>query len=70
MPNLQHVWETTLVNLEGEIPARLLSTWVRPLEPLRLENEALVLRCPNRFARDWVRARTLTITGDGRIHSH
>lgn len=50
------IWAKCLVNLEGELSAQELSTWIRPLQVER-EADRLVLLAPNPFVRDYVQER-------------
>jgi chromosomal replication initiator protein len=49
-------WETVRSALENRVGASAYDAWFRTLDG-RFENETLVLRCPDRFTRDWLRSR-------------
>jgi chromosomal replication initiator protein len=49
-------WETVRSALGKRVGASAYDAWFRTLDG-RFENETLVLRCPDRFTRDWLRSR-------------
>ncbi|HTO06933.1 MAG TPA: chromosomal replication initiator protein DnaA [Myxococcota bacterium] len=49
-------WETVRSALGERLDASAYDAWFRTLDG-RFENETLVLRCPDRFTRDWLRSR-------------
>lgn len=54
----QSVWSQCLMVLEDELPAQQFNTWLRRL-PADEQEDALILKAPNRFVADWVRDRYL-----------
>ncbi|MGF1614051.1 MAG: chromosomal replication initiator protein DnaA [Gammaproteobacteria bacterium] len=53
------LWQRCLDQLEGELSAQQLNTWVRPLHAIE-EGDALRLLAPNHFVRDWVNEHLLS----------
>jgi chromosomal replication initiator protein len=49
-------WETVRSALGRRVGASAYDAWFRTLDG-RFEDETLVLRCPDRFTRDWLRSR-------------
>ena len=49
-------WEAVRTVLRRRVGEAAFEAWFRALDG-RLEGETLVLRCPDRFSRDWLRAR-------------
>jgi chromosomal replication initiator protein len=49
-------WEAVRTVLRRRVGEAAFEAWFRPLDG-RLEGETLVLRCPDRFSRDWLRGR-------------
>ncbi len=49
-------WETVRTAVGQRVGEAAFEAWIRTLDG-RLEGETLVLRCPDRFTRDWVRSR-------------
>ncbi len=52
------LWQRCLRQLEGELSAQQLNTWVRPLHAIE-EDDGLRLLAPNHFVRDWVNEHLL-----------
>ena len=48
------IWTRCLSQLESELNAQQLNTWIRPLQIEESERD-LKLLAPNRFVRDWVK---------------
>ena len=48
------LWKDALNQLEQNLQPQSFSTWIRPIRPLRLEDQTLVLEVPNRFFADWL----------------
>ncbi len=59
MSQVEEIWRQTLSNLKSRVAAHLVDLWVRPLLPVRLDDERLVVSAPNQFTRDWVREHFL-----------
>jgi chromosomal replication initiator protein len=49
-------WEAVRTELRRRVGEAAFEAWFRALDG-RLEGETLVLRCPDRFSRDWLRGR-------------
>lgn len=49
-------WEAVRTELRRRVGESAFDAWFRALDG-RLEGETLVLRCPDRFSRDWLRGR-------------
>ncbi|MBM4335855.1 MAG: chromosomal replication initiator protein DnaA [Deltaproteobacteria bacterium] len=49
-------WEAVRADLRRRVGEAVFEAWFRALDG-RLEGETLVLRCPDRFSRDWLRSR-------------
>jgi chromosomal replication initiator protein len=49
-------WESVREAVRGRVGSSAFDAWFRELEG-RLEGEALVLHCPDRFSREWIRGR-------------
>ena len=50
------VWEAVRTVLRGRVGEAVFEAWFRALDG-RLEGDTLVLSCPDRFSRDWLRGR-------------
>lgn len=53
---IEHYWSQCLETYSKEIPEKLFSLWIKPLQPISLdaENNILKISAPNRFKLDWV----------------
>lgn len=51
-------WQIALPKLEQELSSQQFNTWIKPLKPIELKNE-YVLLAANRFIQDWVRDKFL-----------
>ncbi|MGQ0644260.1 MAG: chromosomal replication initiator protein DnaA [Elusimicrobiota bacterium] len=51
----EELWEGVLSGLKSGMKEETYSLWVKPLRPLRWENNLLTLQVPNRFFSDWIR---------------
>jgi chromosomal replication initiator protein len=47
------VWTRILDRARHELPEQTFRTWLEPTEPLRLENDTIVIGSPDQFAADW-----------------
>ena len=56
---MENFWPACLARLEQELNAQQFNTWIKPLTA-RFEQDSLRLFAPNRFVRDWIKAKYLT----------
>jgi chromosomal replication initiator protein len=56
---LAGAWEQVLRQLVSEVPAAWLDRFLRPLQPVSLENGVAVMKVPGKFVQEWVRERYL-----------
>lgn len=54
------LWRETLEHLGKKISPQLFSTWIKPIEFVRIEKSQVYLRVPNRFFLDWIRENYIT----------
>ncbi|MBB6450598.1 chromosomal replication initiator protein [Geomicrobium halophilum] len=57
MEQLAELWEQTLNNIKERVSKPSFETWLKATEPLKLENETLMVAAPNEFAKDWLEDR-------------
>ena len=55
----QPIWDQCFSQLENDLSAQQLSTWIRPLQVV-FRNNDIYLLAPNQFVRDWVCEHFLT----------
>jgi len=48
------LWSALLDAFKSQIPEQSFTTWIQPLIPQKLENNALVLAVPSQFHREWI----------------
>jgi chromosomal replication initiator protein len=48
------LWLELLSTIRSQLPEQSFATWIQPLTPQKLENNALVLAAPSQFHRDWI----------------
>ncbi len=48
------LWRETLNHLRENLSPQLFSTWIKPIELVRVEKSQVFLRVPNRFFLDWI----------------
>ncbi|MGH9428053.1 MAG: DnaA ATPase domain-containing protein [Terriglobia bacterium] len=51
---MQRVWEQVLTALEAKVGKTTTETWLKPIRPLALRDQALHLEVPNALFRDWL----------------
>ncbi len=55
------VWEKIKRQIESELPKNSFSLWINPVSFLEKTEKAIVLGCPNKFSRDWIRENYIDI---------
>ncbi|MBI4051963.1 MAG: chromosomal replication initiator protein DnaA [Elusimicrobia bacterium] len=53
--NPQDIWSRALEALTPEIGQDNLELWLKPVEPLSLINQVLMIKVPNKFFSEWIR---------------
>ncbi len=56
-PDLSHIWQVVLRQLQHEIPRATFDAWVRETQALAWDGETLQVGVRNAFTRDWLQAR-------------
>ena len=49
------IWEEVKNKIKTEIPEKSFSVWIDPLTLLEKKDNTLVLGCPNKFSRNWIK---------------
>lgn len=57
MEQLADLWEKTLQTVKERVSKPSYETWLKATEPMRLENDTLLIAAPNEFAKDWLEDR-------------
>ncbi|MFW6050627.1 MAG: chromosomal replication initiator protein DnaA [Myxococcota bacterium] len=58
---MTELWERALCELRDRLSPENYDTWLAPVRCIGMENEAVVLRIPNRFYADWISAHYLDL---------
>ena len=56
-------WEAVRLSVRQRIGARAFDAWFRTLDG-EIEGDSLVIHCPDRFIRDWIRGRYGQVIAD------
>jgi len=51
------LWQTALVPLERVFSKPIFEMWIKPIRPISLDGNTMVLAVQNKFAREWVEGR-------------
>lgn len=62
--NLEKLWEKVLENLQAKLSRPTFETWIKTARPEQLENDCLIIRTPNPFARNWLQKYYLNTIAD------
>jgi chromosomal replication initiator protein len=62
--NLEKIWEQLLEKLQSKLSRPTFETWIKTAKPEQLENDCLIIRTPNPFARNWLEKYYLKIIAD------
>ena len=55
------VWEKLKSQIKSELPKNSFSLWINPVSFLEKTDQAIILGCPNKFSRDWIRENYIDI---------
>ncbi|MFS0559138.1 chromosomal replication initiator protein DnaA [Terribacillus sp. 179-K 1B1 HS] len=64
MDNIQDLWKTTLQAIEKRISKPSFDTWLKNTQAYALEEDTLIIKAPNEFARDWLESSYSSLIGD------
>lgn len=56
-PNPKEIWDDCCELIKGQISGPSFRTWINPIEPLRVENNKLIVSIPNQFFIEWLEGR-------------
>ena len=54
-PTAEALWAQAVERLRGEIGDEHAELWLKPVEPLRLEGQLLLVKVPNKFFSNWIK---------------
>ena len=61
---MNSVWEKIKRQIELELPRNSFSLWINPVSFLEKTDQAIILGCPNKFSRDWIKENYFDIVKD------
>ena len=50
----REIWDDCCEIIKGQISGPSFRTWINPIEPLRIENNKLIVSIPNQFFIEWL----------------
>lgn len=53
----KEIWEECCDIIKGQISGPSFRTWINPIEPMRVENNRLIVSIPNQFFIEWLEGR-------------
>ncbi len=59
--NLPQIWEDTLKIIKEELTEVSFNTWIKPIEPISLDKDTIILGAPNDFIKDILNNRYITL---------
>ena len=51
---METVWLETLEVLKSKISEQNISTWIKPIQPVKITGNLLTVEVPNKFIKDWI----------------
>lgn len=52
--NLESLWSQCISEIEKNVPPQTCSTWFKPIIPLKLVDEKIIIQVPSRFHYEWI----------------
>ncbi|MBI4691247.1 MAG: chromosomal replication initiator protein DnaA [Nitrospirae bacterium] len=52
--NIEEIWEKSLLKIEEKIGSSIFELWIKPIKPVQLKDQQVVLEVPNRFFKEWI----------------
>ncbi len=52
---LEKEWQQVCAYLSEVVPSNLYTLWIKPLKPLGIENDQVIIGCPNSFVKQWIK---------------
>ena len=51
---METVWSEALEVLKSKISEQNISTWIKPIQPVKITGNLLTVEVPNKFIKDWI----------------
>lgn len=52
---MKKLWQESLEILKTKISEQNISTWIRPIHPVKIDGNILIIEVPNKFIKDWIK---------------
>ena len=52
---MNRIWQATIEKLQQEVSEQNFSTWIKPVNFVKIENDQVYIEVPNRFVKDWLK---------------
>lgn len=52
--NIKDLWDKAAEVIEAKVGGQTFDLWFRPIKPLKIQNDQIVLEVPNRFFKEWI----------------
>lgn len=52
---MKNIWSETLEILKTKISDQNISTWIKPIHPIKIVGDKLTVEVPNKFIKDWIK---------------
>ncbi len=52
--NIESLWSQCISEIEKKVPPQTFSTWFKPIIPLKLFDEKIIIQVPSRFHYEWI----------------
>lgn len=52
---MNKIWQNTIEKLQQEISPQNFSTWIKPINFIKIEDDQVYIEVPNRFIKDWIK---------------
>jgi chromosomal replication initiator protein len=54
LKDLESIWDQCLAEIQKHVPPQTFSTWFKPIVPLKLFSDKLIIQVPSRFHYEWI----------------
>ena len=58
---MDELWQTVLRTIKDKLNPQSFETWIRPIKPVSLQDNAMTIQVPNRFFQDWIQDNYLSL---------
>ncbi len=52
---MKNIWSEVLEILQSQISEQNFSTWIKPINPLKITGNKLIIEVPNKFIKNWLK---------------